>query len=354
VPGRLAAVPRPGSRRVGGHARELPPWEERGNLDEYDLVRTTRLAHLVEVCQPLVLVSQVQRSGGTLLSQLLDGHPECHAHSQELQIGHPNVRDWPDLDLGAPENWFPALYEPKAGERLRDGYSKAPRGEGQVFPFCFAPSLQQAIFEQCIGARRAEGARDVLDCYFTSYFNAWLDNHNLYTGPKKVVTAFAPGLATSVANVEGYFSVYPDGILISVVRDPRGWYGSARKYKPRLYEDVDQALPVWRASTEAALAAVERYGEKVMLLTYEQLVLETEETMRRVAGRIGISMSRVLLSPTFNGCPIRANSSDAVERYGILSERVSAHRAALDDTTLARVEELAGNLYDLAAVAAAG
>jgi hypothetical protein len=62
----------------------------------------------------------------------------------------------------------------------------------------------------------------------------------------------------------------------------------------------------------------------------------------------------VLLSPTFNGCPIRANSSDAVERYGILSERVSAHRAALDDTTLARVEELAGNLYDLAAVAAAG
>src|SRR2546429_5064991 len=26
----------------------------------------------------------------------------------------------------------------------------------------------------------------------TSYFNAWLDNHNLYAGPKKVVTAFAP------------------------------------------------------------------------------------------------------------------------------------------------------------------
>ena len=37
--------------------------------------------------------------------------------------------------------------------------------------------------------------RDVLDCYFTSYFNAWLDNHNLYTGPKKVVTGFVPRLS---------------------------------------------------------------------------------------------------------------------------------------------------------------
>ena len=29
----------------------------------------------------------------------------------------------------------------------------------------------------------------------TSYFNAWLDNHNLYNGPKRVVTAFAPRLS---------------------------------------------------------------------------------------------------------------------------------------------------------------
>ncbi len=333
-------------------ARGVPPWKERGNLDDFALLRAARLEHLVEVREPLVLVSQVQRSGGTLLSQLLDGHPECHAHSQELQIGHPNIRDWPDLDLTAPESWFPALYEPKAGERLRDGYSKAPKGVAQVFPFCFVPSLQEEIFERCVGSRPIERERDVLDCYFTSYFNAWLDNHNLYTGPKKVVTAFAPGLATSRGNVEAFFSAYPDGVLVAVVRDPGGWYGSARKYKPRLYDDVEQAVPAWRASTEATLDAGERYGDRVVLLTYEQLVSQTEETMRHVAARIGISMSPVLLQPTFNGRPIRANSSDDVEREGIVSERVTANRAALDDATLARIEELAGNLYDRVVVAA--
>jgi hypothetical protein len=78
-------------------------------------------------------------------------------------------------------------------------------------------------------------------------------------------------------------------------------------------------------------------------------VLETEETMRRVAGRIGISMSPVLLVPTFNGRPIRANSRDAVERYGILPERVTAYRDVLDAGTLTRVEELAGDRYERAA-----
>ena len=33
-------------------------------------------ASRVDVNVPLVLISQVQRSGGTLLSQLFDGHPE--------------------------------------------------------------------------------------------------------------------------------------------------------------------------------------------------------------------------------------------------------------------------------------
>jgi hypothetical protein len=74
--------------------------------------------------------------------------------------------------------------------------------------------------------------------------------------------------------------------------------------------------------------------------------------MRHVAERIGISMSPVLLQPTFNGRPIRANSSDAVERNGILPERTTAYRDVLDEATLARIEELAGDLYDRVVVAA--
>ena len=62
-----------------------------------------------------MLISQVQRSGGTLLSQLFDGHPEVHAHPHELYIGKPKKWDWPPLDLArARDAGSRRCYEPLA------------------------------------------------------------------------------------------------------------------------------------------------------------------------------------------------------------------------------------------------
>jgi hypothetical protein len=303
---------------------------------------------VVEVREPLVLVSQVQRSGGTLLSRLFDGHPECHADPFEIKIGYPSKQDWPPLDLARPESWFSMLFDPSSLERLHPTErTRRPEAGRSIFPCLFVPRLQKAIFDACVGGRVVGGERDVLDCYFTSYFNAWLDNHNLYTGPKRVVVGFTPRLAMEPANLERFFAAYPDGRLISIVRDPRAWYESARKYLAQ-YRNLEKAIPLWRRSTEAAIEAGVRFGGRVLVVTYEQLVLETEATMARVAEGVGVSMSPLLLVPTFNGRPIRANSSDAVERYGVLAERVSAFRDSLDADTVARIDRLAGDVYDRA------
>jgi hypothetical protein len=327
------------------------PWEQLGDIGEHRELCRVRLEHLVPVREPLVLVSQIQRSGGTLLSQLFDGHPECHAHPSEIYIGHPRKWEWPPLDLAQPETWFETLYEIPVELHLRDGYVKQKESrfeaDHDVFPFVFLPRLQHAIFEQCVAGRTIERERDVLDCYFTSYFNAWLDNQNLYSGAKKTVTGFTPRLVNELANVERFFAAYPDGTLISIVRDPAAWYESARRYRS-YYEDLDEALAQWSSSTAAALQARERFRERVVVITYEELVLETEATMRRLAERIGITMSPVLLEPTFNGQPVRANSSQSVERYGVLPERTQAYRDSLDAETIARIEEQAGDLYRLA------
>jgi hypothetical protein len=338
---------------VPGRARASTPgvpWQELDVLEEYSELCRVRLEHRVEVREPLVLISQIQRAGGTLLSQLFDGHPECHADPFELKIGHPKKHHWPPLELDRPESWFGILFNSGSLERLRPtARTRRPDAGRSVFPCLFLPRLQQAIFAACVAERRIEGERDVLDCYFTSYFNAWLDNQNLYAKPKKVVTGFTPRLAMEPANLERFFSAYPDGRLISIVRDPRAWYVSAARYKAEQYADIDVALDLWRMSTEAAIEAAGRFGERVLVLTYEQLVLDAKATMTAVADRIGITMTPELLQPTFNGLPIRANSSDSVESYGILSERASAYRDSLDAETAKRIGELAGDLYERAA-----
>jgi hypothetical protein len=333
------------------------PWEALDEVEEFGELCRVRLEHVVPVREPLVLISQIQRSGGTLLSQLFDGHRECHAHPHEIAMGKPAKWDWPTLDLEAPAGWLSALHEPLVAEWVDSGYvkEKLKRREDlqpDVFPFAFSPRLLQLLFEACVESRPVERERDVLDCYFTAYFNAWLDNHNLYPGPKRVVTGFTPRLSMELERVERFFAAFPDGTLISIVRDPRAWYASATKHRKYYRRDLEEAVGLWRQSTEAALAADERFGSRVIVLTYEELIEDTEATVAAIAERIGITMSPDLLLPTFNGRPIRANSTAAVDGHGILPGRVSAYRDVLDGETIARIEESAGDLYERAAALA--
>jgi Sulfotransferase family len=320
------------------------------STEEYDALCRARLEHLVPVQEPLVLVSQIQRSGGTLLSQLFDGHLECHAHPKELKWGYPRKRNWPPIDVERPDEWFTMLYEKRVELDLWRGYAKVSRPDldHDTFPFLFSLRLQKRIFDKCAARRPPRRPRDVLDCYLTSYFNAWLDNHNLYARPKRVVTAFVPGLAADVANVERFFADYPDGRFVSIVRDPRGWYASARSHKPDRYGDVERSIGLWRSTIEAAIEARRRFGERVLLVTYERLVREPAAVMTELAAWVGISMRPSLLSPTFNGRPIRADSSHPVGDYGILAGRADDYRERLEPATVERIETLAGDVYERA------
>jgi hypothetical protein len=336
---------------------ERPGWATLDEDEEYRELCRVRLENVVPVREPLVLISQIQRSGGTLLSQLFDGHPECHAHPQEIYIGKPAKWDWPPLDLEAPETWFETLHEPLVADWLRSGYVKdettRKRAETapDVFPFVFSPRLQKALFDACVAARPVVSERDLLDCYFTSFFNAWLDNQNLYTGPKQVVTGFTPRLAMELDRVERLFAAYPDGTLVSIVRDPRGWYASASKHR-KYYSDVEEAIGLWRQSTDAALEAAARFPGRVIVLTYERLVGDPQATVESVARRIGLTATPGLLMPTFNGLPIRANSSYGADETGILTGRVTAYRGVLDRDTIAGIERLSGDLYERAVAVA--
>jgi len=304
---------------------------------------------VVPVREPLVLVSQIERSGGTLLSRLFDNHPECHAHPRDIEIGYPRkTRDWPPIDLDRPESWFEMLHEAHVGKYRRKGQWSSKRVAERV-PFLFSIQLQRTIFETRVANGNVSSERDVLDCYFTSYFNAWLDNHNLYTGPKKVVTGFVPRLSLSLDEIERFFEDYPDGTFISIVRNPCGWYLSFRRDRDANVDaDVEGALGLWRRSTAAALEARERRPECVLVVLYEALVRDTETTMRRIADRIGITMSPTLLLPTFNGRPIGANSSSQVDGKGVLPERAEAWRESLDQATTTRIEGLAEGLHERA------
>ena len=284
-------------------------------LNLKDLFHTC-LKHISPVTEPLALISQIQRSGGSLLSQLFDGHPEIHAHPHELMMGYKKKYVWPRIDLNdRPERWFGTLFEKMIIEHTRTGY-KIGRRDPETFPFILVPSLQKELFLKYIDSIQSITLRDVFDAYMTSYFGAWISNQN-YNGRKKFVTVFTPRLSTLKENMEFFFEIYPDGRLISLVRNPKNWFPSVLRHMPEKYGDVRQALNQWNESARAELWNKERYGDRVCIIKFEDLVGKTETVMRYLAEFLGIEFDDILLVPTFNKFPMKAHADFLEENHGI-------------------------------------
>ena len=311
----------------------------------------SQLKNMCEVCSnyifpvtsPLALISQVQRSGGSLLSQLFDGHPELHAHPHELKIGYPKKHIWPKIDLHEnPQRWLEILFEDKVIEHSKGGYKKE-RKQDEVFPFIFMPSVQSRIFLKYLSSVESQTLRDVFDAYMTSYFGAWLNNQNT-SGNKKFIIAFTARLAMSMNNMESFFEIYSDGRLISIVRDPKNWFPSALRHDPVKYGDIRSALELWHESTQAMIRNKEKFGERVCIIKFEDLVSKTEPVMRHLAYFLGIQFDEILLTPTFNKSPIRANTSFELEEAGLLQSALTRYKT-LKEEELEIINEMTKEEY---------
>jgi hypothetical protein len=267
---------------------------------------------------PLVLVSQIQRSGGSLLAQLFDGHPQVYAHPLEIRIWHPKKSEWPALDpAGDPSGWFDALHNEKWTTLAKDGFAKPgsnPAAAEQRHPFTFSADEQRSLFLDLVASRPVRRQRDILDCYFTSFFRSWGEWQP--TGRELVITGFMPRVVMLPDGLARFRSDYPDGKLISIVRDPRSWYASSSRHRSR-HEDLEFAVGEWIQSARA-IAEIVRSGEPwAMGVVFDELVLEPESMLRRVAAFVGIEFDASLLEPSYLGRPVLPNSSFEVREYGI-------------------------------------
>ena len=299
--------------------------------------------HTRPVTSPLALISQVQRSGGTLLSQLFDGHPEVHAHPHELKIGYPTKYTWPKLDLSDnPNRWLETLFEYSVLSHFKKGYKKEKKRD-DAFLFLFLPSVQREIFLDYLSSIQSLTIRDVFDAYMTSYFGAWLNNQNS-SGHKRFITAFTARLSMNRDNMESFYETYPDGRLISLIRDPKNWYPSAIRHKPRICRDIQEGVDLWKKSAQSMLLNKERYGDRVNIITFEDLISKTESVMRYLAEFLEIKFDNILLEPTFNKYPIRANTSFEADKSGIINSTLNRYKTLAQDE-LRFVESMTKEMY---------
>jgi hypothetical protein len=217
-------------------------------------------------------------------------------------------------------------------------------GDRERYPLLVPPLMRRALFRQISRRQEDPSARQVLDSYATSFFNAWLDNRNLRANvEKRWVVAFAPGGVTREDSRQAFARLYPDGRGIALIRDPFSWFVSARRWSPR-WEDRDVAIEAWVEATEAVREWKEERGDAVAIVAFDRLIRYTRATIERVSAFLGLELDPAFLTPTINGLPARANSSFMTKGHDVAKDPLD-RRKSLSSTEVRWIERKAGPLY---------
>lgn len=319
---------------------EYDPWNNDSLLKNWVKLRFT-----VINC-PAVIISQLQRSGGTLLTQLLDGHHQLYVHPSELHIGRPNKYYWPSLNLRLKtEDIFSELWEHTTLKHSLDGYSKT-QSKVKSHRFLFSGGTQKEIFSLLLENRKNKNTRitqrDVLDDYMTSFFNSWYDYEDLDKS-KRYWVSFVARALTYRQNINAFFYDYPNGKIIHILRDPQSWYASASKYMPNQYGDCNQSMRIW-CDHAYMMEANNKDNENVLMILFEDLLKNPKEIMQLLCQFIGIEYCKEVMTPTFNKKHVLSNSS-FVDTRGIISNLPLTRKLDLSEDELKTIHQEAMPVY---------
>jgi hypothetical protein len=314
-------------------------------IEEFDLALAARRRHLVVVDQPMVLISQAPRSGGTLLLRLLDGHPELHLVPWEINLGL-------GLKLeGDADQVWERLDDDSLDSKLLKGFSQSHRelhGDRTLYPLLVLPTFQRALWDEALSGIENPTERDYWNAYMTALLNAWLDNQNLYSrSPKAWVVLFAPRMIAAERKMANFDRIYPDGRVISVVRDPLSWFTSARRWSRRMeWTQADVAMNTWCATIEETIRRTQAKPDATLLVAYEDLVTATRGTMKLLNAFLGIRASNAAMEPTLNNLAIHANSSFESRSTRVSAAPLQRHESELKKGEADYVRKRAWPLYE--------
>lgn len=289
-----------------------------------------------------VFISGVPRSGTTLLTRLLDGHPSlavlpCDTQVRSLILERPlsrlvlrasSVLDLPEL---------PSRLASRAGRRFafpdRDALAKRLGRWLQDFPS--PPRDPEGIARRA--AAQANGAAGAWEAFLSAL--ADVAGREILTRPIRVEkTPYNEGLVSLLDALFGARTRY-----VHLVRDPRAVIGSwLRMHAPaaaaRASALLDRSVD-WARSLDLARHHLCMRPERYVVVRYEDLVADPHAAMDPVRVFLDLLPHPAIESPTHLGTPATPNSSyEADPDAGVVLLDPARWTEALSPLEVARIE----------------
>lgn len=265
-----------------------------------------------------IFIGGLSRSGTTLLLRLLDGHPELLVLPIENRFLLPfiypstkyNYTDFTDgLISKNPEKIFSSLSNNYSFETSRT-----------EIPIDFR-HIEHVFIQVLSNSRGNCNIYDVMQAFTYGYFHS-IGIRDL--SPYKAWVVKFPDKGKAILH---YRLVFPQCRILHLVRDPRARFISIKK---RDFGDsrttsmflknilgLFNCTSDYRTSFVNVQTAKSCGGENIRVVRYEDLVLNTEDSMKAIASFLEITCDKILLQPILLNKPWVGNSS-----FGMAEEKV--------------------------------
>ena len=261
---------------------------------------------IVPINQPIVLILQPPRSGGTMLLRLFDGHTDFHVWPRSLGFGE---LGWPM----SPEKKLNILHKSISLEKFNhSGFIKSASNIPQTqIPIYFDKKWQLSVIKNNI--QKTKNPRAIFNMLNTAAFNAWRNYQNLYGSKQWVMYHMAPHPNIPLDEIaKKFLNTYPDGHILLTTRNPLDWLASATKL---------EHSNNWTANIQLALNAYTMYYQnlplndnRVTIINFDQLVLESSSTLKKICRNLGVGYQNHLQVTTINNIEVFQNTSHNLEK----------------------------------------
>ncbi len=294
-----------------------------------------------------IFIAGINRSGGSLLARLFDGHKDFASYPMEVGFKFDNTSyDFLDKITGTPtyipdfnESINPVKYFDAEKEIISYQWGKETSGkfgvrknylEKAFYEKSVKTDFNQGLYSEklkkyCVGV---QSNQELFEGKHKAYFESW-DNGAYFNDPKYIVTHDSNGLFLSDFNK--YFNEFKNSFILVPIRDcigyvaaektriARRFFGSRRFSKPLppnflikkfdLY-DLNKIITTWQISISRIKLLQENTNAKSRLLTYrfEKLVENPTNSMRILSNKLNVNYEDNLLFPTLCGKKWLGNS----------------------------------------------
>ena len=284
-----------------------------------------------------LMISAGFEHGGNVTLRLLDGHPELYAYPFESQLGNRHTWDYLSslerFQYRYPE--FPAglsareLYELFYDEELKTLLRKP---NGTKFKLADVQmNEEERIAAFCEELKNKPLTRaNIVAAFFKSTFSTW-KNFN-HSGKNHIYVGYSPIIGIDANKI---LHDFPNGHIVHVVRNPLSAYSDTCKRPFPL--SFKQYIISWNLYHHIVLMHKQIYPDNITILRYEDIVGNTEKTMRGLCQKLNISFSDTMLYPSWNGKDI----SDNIYPWGTINKATpSENKAVISRLTQQEIDEI--------------